>query len=135
MFNNSHALNCLFRVHAINLLPRRGRHVLKFALMVAKESLTTLSDQPHHPKARFAFLKRSFGKSKPVLYYAQSRWLSSCPFLHCTGQRRSRCCVLLHEFSALAVSFLEFLHAFDLSESSSYSLLSCATVRCYTHEL
>ena len=50
--------------------------------MAAKESLPTLSDEPHHPKAGFAFLKRSFGKLKPVLCSVQSHWFSSWPFLH-----------------------------------------------------
>ena len=51
-------------------------------MMATKESLPTLSDEPHHPKAGFAFPKRSFGKSKPVLCSAQSHWFSSWPFPH-----------------------------------------------------
>ena len=39
----NHALNCLFRAHAINLRRRRGRHVVKFALMAAKEPLEGVS--------------------------------------------------------------------------------------------
>ena len=74
-------MNYLLDVHAINLLPTRRRQMVKFALMVAKESLPKLSDQPHHPKARFAFPKQSFEKSKPVLCFAQSHWFSCCPFL------------------------------------------------------
>ena len=66
------ALNCLFRAHVINLLPRGGRHVLNIALMATKESLPTLSVQPHHPKAGFAFPKRSFGKPKLVFCSVQS---------------------------------------------------------------
>ena len=43
--------------------------------------LPSLPDKPHHPKD-FAFPKRTFGKSKPVLCSAQSQWFNSWPFLH-----------------------------------------------------
>ena len=46
-----------------------------------KSSIPNLPDEPHHPKD-LAFPKRSFGKSKPVLCSAQSKWFSSWPFLH-----------------------------------------------------
>ena len=51
-------------------------------LIAAKESLPTLSDEPYHCKAGFAFSERSFGKSKPVLCFAQSHWFCSWPFLY-----------------------------------------------------
>ena len=46
-----------------------------------KASLPSLPDKPHHPK-EFAFPKRTFGKSKPVLCSAKSQWFDSWPFLH-----------------------------------------------------
>ena len=36
---------------------------------------------PHHSKD-FAFPKRTFGKSKPVLCFAHSQWFGTWPFLH-----------------------------------------------------
>ena len=87
MFNNNHTLNFLFRTHARNqsatyifnigmaprgyLLPRHDKQVLKFVLIAAKEPLPTVSDEPHHPRTGFASPKRSFGKSKLVLCFAQ----------------------------------------------------------------
>ena len=97
--NEYSILNCLLRANAISLLPRRGRHVLKFALIAANEALPTLSDEP---KASFAFPKRSFGKSKPILCSAQSHWFSSWPFLH--YDEGVNC--LPHELSALALWWL-----------------------------
>jgi hypothetical protein len=39
----------------------------------SKPIFPSLPDEPYHPK-NFTFPKRSFGKSKPVLYSAQSQW-------------------------------------------------------------
>ena len=54
------------------------------ALAVAKrfkDALPSLPDSPHHPE-NFRFPERSFGKSKPVQYSAQSQWFKTWPFLH-----------------------------------------------------
>ena len=37
------------------LLPRHGRHMLKFALMAAKKFLPTVCYEPHHPTPSFTF--------------------------------------------------------------------------------
>ena len=46
-------------------------------------------------------------------------------------RRRSRCCILPHEFSALLVLCLEFLHVLDIPESLSF-LLCCCMWQCTT---
>ena len=93
----NHALNCLFRVYAIHLLPRRGRRVLTFALVAAKEPLPTLFKGPIIPRhAGFAFPERSFGESKPVLCSAQSHWFTG---RFCTTTKVKMFCFATQIFS------------------------------------
>ena len=47
----------------------------------SKASFLSLPDVPHHSKD-FAFPKRTFGKSKPLLCSVQSQWFGTWPFLH-----------------------------------------------------
>ena len=50
---------------------------LKMATIAdVRESISSLPDEPHHPK-RFAFLKRSFGKTKPVFCSAKNKWFDT----------------------------------------------------------
>ena len=109
--NNNHALNCLFSVHAIDLLPRHGRPVLKF----------DLGTRTLHVYAGISFgiIGRSLGRRIIGTDFSDDVTIVHVTVLlrHTLAlRRRSRCSVLPQKFSSLAVSCVEFLYALDLPE-------------------
>ena len=118
MFNNNHTLNCLFRSHTIILLPRFGRHMLRFALTAGKEPLAIYRSSPMSP-----IIPRQGSKSRTIVRGIKSGALRTI-IGSVDGRLRTTKKVKMYfstRISALAVLCLEFLLAFDLPESL-YSL-------------
>ena len=94
-------LNCLFRISTINLLPRGGGHMLKFALMETNEPLSMISDEPHNPKTGKHFLSNRSGNENQCC--SLLRVIGSVAGHFCTTTKVKVLCFATRNF---AVSYL-----------------------------
>ena len=93
-------------------------------MAAASKALPSLPDEPHHPKSDFAFPKRTFGKSKPVLCSAQSQWFSSWPFLHYDGAQDVVFC-----HTCVTALKLDRMKTSNNAANAFVSIVSCIKLR------